>query len=99
MNIYREIPDRDQRRKRGYEIYTSFPNASFDMSVMERAENVCVAVGEFGWDGAASAYLVIDPENQIGVYYGQHVFGCSELFATGHQTIRDLVYDCLGLGD
>lgn len=48
-DIYREIPDRDRRRKRGYEIYTSFPNASFDMSVMERAENVCVAVGEFGW--------------------------------------------------
>lgn len=48
-NIYNEIPDRDQRRRRGYEIYTSFPNASFDMSVMERADNVFVVVGEFGW--------------------------------------------------
>ena len=47
--IYREIPDRDQRRRRGYEIYTSFPNASLDMSVMERADNVYVAVAEFGW--------------------------------------------------
>lgn len=48
-DIYREIPDRQQRRKRGYEIYTSFPNASVDMSVMERADNVYVMVGEFGW--------------------------------------------------
>ena len=47
--IYREIPDRAQRRKKGYEIYTSFPNASVDMSVMERADNVYVMVGEFGW--------------------------------------------------
>lgn len=48
-DIYREIPDRDKRRKRGYEIYTSFPNASIDASVMERADNVYLAVGEFGW--------------------------------------------------
>ena len=47
--VFREIPVRDERRKRGYEIYTSFPNASMDMSVMERASNVCLLVGEFGW--------------------------------------------------
>ena len=47
--IYREIPDRDQRRQRGYEIYTSFPNASIDLNVMERADNVYVSVGDFGW--------------------------------------------------
>ena len=48
-NVYREIPDRNQRRRRGYEIYTSFPNASLDMNVMERADNVYVVAGEFGW--------------------------------------------------
>ncbi len=47
--VFREIPVRAERRKRGYEIYTSFPNASMDMSVMERADNVCLLVGEFGW--------------------------------------------------
>lgn len=47
--VFSEIPVRDERRKRGYEIYTSFPNASMDMSVMERADNVCLLVGEFGW--------------------------------------------------
>lgn len=48
-SIYREIPDRAARRKRGYEVYTSFPTASIDLSVMERADNVYVSVGEFGW--------------------------------------------------
>lgn len=48
-DIYMEIPDREGRRERGYSIYTSFPNASVDMSVMEKADNVYVVVGEFGW--------------------------------------------------
>ncbi|MBR2319078.1 MAG: mannose-1-phosphate guanylyltransferase [Bacteroidaceae bacterium] len=48
-DIYARIPDRAQRRKQAYELYTSFPTASFDMNVMERADNVYVAVGEFGW--------------------------------------------------
>lgn len=48
-DIYNRIPDRAQRRKQAYELYTSFPTASFDMNVMERADNVYIAVGEFGW--------------------------------------------------
>ena len=48
-DIYREIPDREKRRKRGYEIYTSFPNVSVELSVIEKVENVYVAVGDFGW--------------------------------------------------
>ena len=47
--IYSAIPDRDQRRMRGHELYTSFPNASLDMSVMERADNVYLLAGDFGW--------------------------------------------------
>ena len=30
-------------------------------------------VSDFGWDGAAGAYLMIDRKNKITVYYGQHV--------------------------
>jgi mannose-1-phosphate guanylyltransferase len=48
-DIYARIPDRTQRRKQAYKLYTSFPVASFDINVMERADNVYVAVGEFGW--------------------------------------------------
>ena len=48
-DIYKAIPDRNERRRRGYEVYTSFPNASLDMSVMEKADNVYLLAGEFGW--------------------------------------------------
>lgn len=47
--IYREIPDRDRRRKRAYKIYTSLPTASIDLNVMEKADNVYVSIGDFGW--------------------------------------------------
>ncbi len=66
--IYREIPDRDKRRRRGYEIYTSFPNASIDASVMERADNVYVVVGEFGWAdiGTWDTLYTVMPKNDAG---------------------------------
>ncbi len=32
-------------------------------------------VGPFGWAGASGSYGLIDPENQLCVFYMQHVFG------------------------
>jgi mannose-1-phosphate guanylyltransferase len=69
--IYREIPDRDKRRRRGYEIYTSFPNASIDASVMERADNVYLAVGEFGWADIGTwdtLYATLPKDNDGNVF-------------------------------
>ena len=31
------------------------------------------AVGEFGWDGAAGAWTMIDPHNHISAFFGMHV--------------------------
>ncbi len=31
--------------------------------------------GEFGWDGAAGAFVLIDPERQTAMFYAQHIFG------------------------
>lgn len=47
--LFAELPNRDERRRKVYELYTSFPNASIDSAVMERADNVFVQIGEFGW--------------------------------------------------
>ncbi len=47
--VFHEYPNRDERRRKVYESYTSFPNSSIDSAVMERADNVFVQVGEFGW--------------------------------------------------
>lgn len=50
-------------------------------------------VGEFGWSGAAGAYLLADPENEVAVFYVQHMLDNWEPYT--HPRIRNLVYACL----
>lgn len=50
-------------------------------------------VGEFGWDGAAGAFVLIDPENRIAIYYAQQVERCDYIYHIGHHRIKDLVYE------
>ncbi len=56
-------------------------------------------VGEFGWDGAAESFLMIDTTNKVAMFFGKQVRGC----AYGHHkidpTVRNLVYEGLGLGE
>ena len=52
-------------------------------------------VGEFGWDGAAGAFVMMDPINRIALYYGMHAFGCDYAYHYIHPTLRNLVYDGL----
>ena len=47
--IFAQEPDRDKRRAALYECYESFPNISVDYAVIERATNVYMLVGSFGW--------------------------------------------------
>ncbi|HNW86927.1 MAG TPA: serine hydrolase domain-containing protein [Candidatus Limiplasma sp.] len=51
--------------------------------------------GEFGWDGAAGAYALIDTEHRLGIFYAEHVLSFEENYQSIHPTIRDLVYDAL----
>lgn len=52
-------------------------------------------VGEFGWDGAAGAYALIDPQNHVCMFYAQQVLGMSKAYSEIHPTIRDLAYEGL----
>ncbi|MHB1455046.1 MAG: serine hydrolase domain-containing protein [Saccharofermentanales bacterium] len=54
-------------------------------------------VGEFGWDGAAGCYVMIDPINHIAIFYAQQVHNCGYAFNDIHPAIRDLTYECLGI--
>ena len=47
--IFSQEPDRDKRRSALYECYESFPNISVDYAVIERASNVYMQLGTFGW--------------------------------------------------
>ena len=49
-------------------------------------------VGEFGWDGAAGGYALVDPFNRIGIFYVQHVHNFLEGYTVLHPRVRDLVY-------
>ena len=53
-------------------------------------------VGEFGWSGAAGAYLMLDPERRLSVYYGQHMRNSMEPYV--HPRIRNIVYSVLARG-
>ena len=52
-------------------------------------------VGEYGWDGAAGAYALIDPFNHVSVFYAHHILNFGEVYNVIHPRVRDLVY--LGL--
>lgn len=54
-------------------------------------------LGEFGWDGAAGAYAVIDVENQLAIFYIQHVMNCGYVYDVIHPKVRDLTYEALAL--
>lgn len=51
--------------------------------------------GEFGWDGAANAYTLIDTQNRLAVFFGAHVHNCNIGPYIAHPQIRNLVYECL----
>ena len=52
-------------------------------------------VGEFGWDGAAGAFNLMDPENQIALYMGTQVKGCQYIYHKIHPEIINLVYEAI----
>ena len=51
--------------------------------------------GEFGWDGAAGAYVLIDPSRNLSAFYVQHVLDMGYVFDVIHPRLRERVY--LGL--
>lgn len=49
-------------------------------------------VGEFGWDGAAGSYLMVDPVNRVSVVVGMHVRNWPAVFRGDHLEIVKRVY-------
>lgn len=48
--------------------------------------------GEFGWDGAAGGYGVVDPFNHLSIFYVEHIRNFFEGYSVIHPRVRDLVY-------
>ena len=70
-------------------------NYSYGLGVrtfVENADGNGGAPGEFGWEGAAGSYLLIDPENRISCVYTQHVRKCSLAVQYIHRKITKAIY-------
>ncbi len=52
-------------------------------------------IGEFGWDGAAGAWTMIDPVNHISAFYAMHVRNFEYCYYVIHPTLRDMIYAAL----
>lgn len=81
----------------GQQAYQDFQDCKFGytygLGVRTDAFGRYAHKGEFGWDGAAGSYVMIDPDNHIGIFYATHVCGHGEYLYKGlHQDIRDEVY-------
>lgn len=71
---------------------------TYGLGVRTDAVGRFAAKGEFGWDGAAGAYVLIDPDHHVAVFYATHV--CNHgtyLYETLHPAIRDAVYEILSI--
>ena len=55
------------------------------------------SVGEFGWDGAGGAFAMMDTKNRVAIYFGTNVFNFIYGYHFLHPTLRNMVYEALGL--
>lgn len=49
-------------------------------------------IGEFGWDGAAGAFSLVDTKNKLSLTYFQHIHGWDIRIQT---EIRNALYECI----
>ena len=79
--------------------WTSMRGYSYGLGVRTMVNKIISGskspIGEFGWDGAAGAYVLIDVENQIGIFYAQEIREKSDMGVEIHPRIRNLVYEAL----
>ena len=66
-------------------------------TLVDRSAGQRSSLGEFGWDGAAGSYILMDPAPQVAIVYTQHVLNWPARFGCIHAPLRDLTYEALNL--
>ncbi len=66
-------------------------------TLIDKSQGQRSPLGEFGWDGADGAFLIVDPENHLSFAFMQHMRNWPRLMGEFYAPIRDDVYDILGL--
>ena len=52
-------------------------------------------IGEFGWDGAAGAWAMIDPVNHLSAFFAMHVRNFGYCYDVIHPNLRNLIYEAV----
>lgn len=75
------------------------PGYGYGLGVRTLIDKSCSrsSLGEFGWDGAAGSYVMIDPKYNLSIFFAMHVRGWPTLIGCGHAPIRDMTYEILSL--
>ncbi|MBR2529066.1 MAG: beta-lactamase family protein [Blautia sp.] len=53
------------------------------------------AIGEFGWDGAAGSWTMVDPVLHLSAFYAMHVKNFGYSYDVIHPTLRKMIYEGL----
>ncbi len=64
-------------------------------TLVSQADGQKSPIGEFGWDGAAGSYILMDPKNQLSIVFTTHILSWPPMLGTMHAPIRDLTYTAL----
>lgn len=79
----------DEWKRLGYS-YALGVRTRVDTSIGGRGQ-----IGEFGWDGAAGAWAMIDPINHLSAFFAMHVRNFGYCYDVIHPRIRDLIYEAV----
>jgi CubicO group peptidase (beta-lactamase class C family) len=79
-----------------------FDDYGYGLGVRTQVTKCCGSkspIGEFGWDGAAGSYIMMDTENRLSIFFAMNVLNWPLLIdgRKGHNNLRDLTYEILGL--
>lgn len=95
MRVNHQLP-REQR-----EFSRGKPGYGYGLGVRTLIDKVDAEtqapLGEFGWDGMAASYSMIDTENKISVVWTTHVVYCRPAYREIHPHLRNLTYTSLGI--
>lgn len=64
-------------------------------TLIDRSEGQRSPIGEFGWDGAAGSYVLIDTDNNVSIFFATHLCKWPSKIAGLHAKTRDLAYECM----
>ncbi len=66
-------------------------------TLIDKSQGQRSPLGEFGWDGANGAFLIVDTDNELSFAFMQNMRNWPRLMGEFYAPIRDEVYDLLGL--